>query len=1214
MLKFNYNKYNIFLGWLIFAVALVTYTLTLEPTVSYWDCGEYISTAIKLEVGHPPGAPLFQMLGAFFAMFTTDKMQIAKMVNFMSALSSAFTILFLFWSITYLGRKLIIKKGQEILNSQAFAVLGAGVVGALTYTFSDSFWFSAVEAEVYAMSSFLMALLLWLGLRWEAEMNEPRGNKWLLLICFVVGLSFGVHILSLLVIPSVVFIYFFKKYKTITVKNFLIANVVAILVLAFVFKFLFPFTLRYFSSMELFFVNTVGMPFNSGSIIAAILLIVAFYFGLKYTRNKNLKIANLLILCVLFIMIGFSSWLMLPIRANANTTINENNPSSARELLAYYNREQYGDANVFYDDFYTTLYDRSMAVEEINGEVVEKYLDGSPKYEKNEKLGMYVIVNKNEYKKSIPDYGDEHKGFIPRMVDPTKSTVNEYIRITGEMPKFKLKPKSDINEYYHKYYDQIKANYEGFTDRYLNGQEDRNAYMKYLNENQEFLNVKKPSFLSNIKFMIDYQFGYMYGRYFMWNFSGRQDDIQGQLDNHGNWLSGFNFIDNGRGTMSSQENLPKEVLDNKGRNIYYMLPLILGLIGLFFQLQKDQKNFYMLLLFFLFTGLAVIFYTNPKPFEPRERDYAVVGSFYIYAIWVGFGVLALFESIRRFVNPKIASIGVSVLCLFAVPLLMASENWDDHDRSNRITAHLNAKSYIDSCQENAIMFTIGDNDTFPLWYMQEVEDYRTDIKLINTSLFATDWYIDQQKRATYKAAPIPSKLEHKDYRTGALDVAYHSPKDVSAYAVKDILQIRQTDSAKLNEEKNQRVDIQFLMSIIKSDNKNTYEDVRLNGHKEKTYPTNKLRLYIDKEAVLKNSVVEPEDAHLIVPYIDIDIDDNGLTKNRILMLDILANNNWERPIYFTGGAFADEEYLWLKDYLQLDGMAYKFVPIKTVSKERSPMDLGRINTKVLYDYFKKVDFKNSNDPSVYIDVESRKNSISYRNNLNRLAEAFIKEKQFDKAEEMLDLSVEKLPIKMYKHYSLALGLVSNYYDIDKKEKAQKVAKELIAIFQDNLRYYASLNDFERAYNHEAIETELLMYGNIIDKASVKDKQFTKELLVTALEKIPFKMYRTEGFGLTAIESYYKIGEKQKAQDLSRKLINSFNEEIAIETNFVKTQSGKISETQLYRLIDKITPTIEFYKYVMQESIGKDSVFSRELDKNFDDNIKKTLDLLLGPEK
>ena len=1188
MFSFDYKKYNTIVGWMVFAVALITYSLTIEPTVSYWDCGEYISTSVKLEVGHPPGAPLFQMLGAFFAMFTTDVTQIAKMVNFMSALASAFTILFLFWTITALAKKIVSVKNKDLAISQSIAILGSGVVGALAYTFSDSFWFSAVEAEVYAMSSFLMALLLWLGLRWEAEMDKPRGNKWLLLISFVVGLSFGVHILSLLVIPSVVFIYYFKKYKQITVPSFLIANVVAILVLAFVFKFLFPMTLKYFSVMELFFVNTIGLPFNSGSIIAAIILVAGFYYGLKYTRKNNLQTVNMLILSIMFIMIGFSSWLMLPIRANANTTINENNPSSARELLAYYNREQYGDANVFYDDFYTTSYQREYDKE-------TPFVDGSPKYEKDKKTGTYVVVNKNDYKNSIPNYGNSHKGFIPRMVSESPGVIENYIAITKSLPKFKLKPEFQVDEYYREYYPQIKKEYDAFREAYSTNQLSRENYMDFLKKYSDFLNVQKPSFIDNIGFMFDYQFGYMYGRYFMWNFVGRQNDIQGQLDNNGNWLSGIDFIDSYR--LGSQKDLPAEILENKGRNTYYFLPFILGIIGLLFQLQKDQKNFWMLLLFFAFTGLAVIFYTNPKPFEPRERDYAVVGSFYIFAIWIGFGVLALFETFKKFLKPKLTAIVVSIACLIAVPLLMANQNWDDHDRSNRYTANLNAKAYLDACQENAIMFTIGDNDTFPLWYLQEVENYRTDIKLINTSLFATDWYIDQQKRATYKAAPIPSQLTHKQYRTGALDAAYHIPKDVSSIAVEDNVMKTAIDSLFDNKEKENRIDIKSFMSWIASDKPQTFSDIAGNGHPIKTYPTNKLRIYVDKEKVLKNGIVAAEDADLILPYIDIDIDESALSKNRILMLDVLANNNWERPIYFTGGAYAEEEYIWLKDYLQADGMSYKLVPIKTSSEKRNMLDLGRINSSLMYKNVKKIDWKNSNDPNIYVDVESRKNSISFRSMLTRLAETLIEEKDFVKAEEILDLSVEKLPIKMYKHYSLALGIIESYYKINKPEKAKKISNELITIFKDNLRYYVSLDEDEREYFYDDAETDMLMYGSIIDAAATGDKTYAEEIIDSALETIPFDIYAKEGISLTAIESYYTIGKPEKAHSLSLKLIESYDKEL---TDFSNAISGVKNISSYF---NNIKPTVEFYQYVMNESETKDTVFYQELRKGYDEAFK-----------
>ncbi|OAD45572.1 glycosyltransferase family 117 protein [Polaribacter atrinae] len=1006
MTSANFKKWNIILGWATFVIALITYYLTLEPTVSAWDCGEYISTSVKLEVGHPPGAPLFQMLGAFFAMFTTDITHIAKMVNFMSALASAFTILFMFWTISNLALKLALKT-SEISEGKYIAILGSSVVGALAYTFSDSFWFSAVEGEVYAMSSFLMALLFWLGLKWESELHTARGNKWLILISFVVGLSFGVHILSLLVIPAIVMLYFFKTYKTINIKTTAIATIISVLALMFVFKFLFPFTLKFFSASELFFINSIGMPYNSGSIIAAIILVVLFYLGLNYTRKKNKIHTNTLILSVLFIMIGFSSWMMLPIRANANTTINENNPSSARELLAYYDREQYGDANVFYDTYYSNNYDREQ-------DAKNPYKDDKPKYEKIN--GRYEIVN--NYKGVVPNWSDKHKGFIPRMVNPASEKM--YKSIAG-----------------------IPQN-----------------------------SKRRPTFAENVKFMMSYQFGYMYGRYFMWNFVGRQNDIQGNLDIfNGNWISGINALDEMR--LGSQKNLPSQVLENKGRNKYYFLPLILGIIGLLYQIKWDKENFFTLFLFFAFTGFAIIFYTNPKPFEPRERDYAVVGSFYIFAIWIGFGVLALYEYLKNFGNKKTIAIAVSLVSLLAVPTLMASQNWDDHDRSNRYTTHLNAKAYLQSCDENAIMFTIGDNDTFPLWYMQEVEDFRTDVKLVNTSLFATDWYIDQMKRATYKAAPIPSQLEHDQYKYGTLDVAYSMDHP------------RFKDSV---------MTIKNFMRWIASDSDATYVETE-NGQKEKFYPTNKIRLPVNKEAVLKSGIVAQKDADKIVPYIDITIDDRALFKNRILMLDILANNNWERPIYFTGGANAPEEYLWLKDYLQLDGLAYKLVPIKTPMANKSLFDMGRIDTEKMYTNVQKWDWRNINDGKIYLDEQTKRNSISMRNSLLRLSEAFANEGDTAKALEILDLSLDKMPIKDFDHYSLSMGYPEAYYGLKDSKKARETARTLIDLFKEKLIWLSTFSMDDTELIFDDIDTTLYMYRNIISQteAGEVDKEYLDDL-------------------------------------------------------------------------------------------------------------------------
>ena len=1015
----KFKKWNIILGWVAFAIALITYSLTLEPTVSAWDCGEYISTSVKLEVGHPPGAPLFQMLGAFFAMFTSEVTEIAKMVNFMSALASAFTILFMFWTISNLAKKMALKT-SEISEGKYIAILGSSLIGSLAYTFSDSFWFSAVEGEVYAMSSFLMALLFWLGLKWESEIHLPRGNKWLILISFVVGLSFGVHILSLLVIPAIVMLYFFKTYKNINLKTTAIATIISVFVLILVFKFIFPFTLKFFSASELFFINSIGLPYNSGSIIAAVILIALFYFGLNYTRKNKKITANTLILSLLFIMVGFSSWMMLPIRANANTTINENNPSSARELLAYYEREQYGDANVFYDTYYSNTHSREQDAE-------NPTKDDKPKYEKKD--GKYVIVN--VYKDVLPNWSDKHKGFIPRMVNPSSEKM--YKAIAG-IPKN---------------------------------------------------SKRRPTFAENIKFMVSFQFGYMYGRYFMWNFVGRQNDIQGNLDIlNGNWLSGIDFIDEVR--LGSQDKLPPQVLENKGRNKYYFLPLILGIIGLLYQIKWDKENFFVLFLFFVFTGFAIIFYTNPRPFEPRERDYAIVGSFYIFAIWIGFGVLALYEYLKSFGPQKSIAIAITFISFLAVPSLMAFENWDDHDRSNRYTTHLNAQAYLESCDPNAILFTIGDNDTFPLWYMQEVEGIRTDVKLVNTSLFQTDWYIDQMKRATYDAPPIPSQLTHDEYKYGTLDVAYYFQE----------LFPNLKDSV---------IDLDTYMKWIRSDSKKTFYDLDEDGNPEKMLPTNKIRIPVNKENVLKYGIVAQKDADKIVPYIDITVG-RALAKNTLLMLDILNNFNWERPIYFTGGSNTDSEYIWLKDYLQLDGVAFKFVPIKTPTKiynqkgelqrELSLFDIGRIDTEKMYKNVQKWNWRNINDGKIYLDEQTKRNAISLRNSLMRLSAAFAEEGDTLKAVEVLDFSIDKLPIKDFDHYSLSMEYPEMYYKLGQEEKARETAKTLITLFKDQLIWYSTfpVEDFDMVFDEFDV-TFRYLYRGIIDQVAEYDtgEDFVKEL-------------------------------------------------------------------------------------------------------------------------
>lgn len=1057
MATFNFNKWNTITGWCAFTIALVTYTLTVEPTMSFWDCGEYIATAAKLEVGHPPGAPLFQMIGAFFALFAVDDKHVALMVNMMSVFSSAFTILFLFWSSSLLLKKLI-SRFTEFNKQNAIVVLGSSFVGALAYTFSDSFWFNAVEAEVYAMASLFIALLFWLGLRWEQDMETPRGNRWLLLISLVVGLSFGVHFMALLTIPAIGFLYFFKHYKVVTVKNFILANVVVVAILLFIFKMLLPLTMAFFGKTEVFMVNELGLPFDSGTIFVGLLFVAFFYFGLKYTKQKGLVFYNTIILCILFILIGFSTWLMLPIRANADTVINENKPSDAREVLAYYNREQYGSNPLFYGPQYTETF---AGLDEKN-----PYLDKAPNYERDYTTGKYEIVN--NFKNAEQNSDDNQKTFLPRLW--SSEHIENYINFTNP-PEFKLNPnypyEDDLSKYgvdpsqiseedYNKAIAQLKNEIEKtiteFRQAYAQKQIDNEGYVKFLKSYGDYLIVEKPTTVDNLSFMFEYQFGYMYFRYLMWNFVGRQSDNQGKYDNQdGNWLSGIPFIDELH--LGTQDHLPSDVLNNKGRNVYFFLPFILGLIGLMYHANKDLKSFYVLLALFLFTGIALKIYLNERPFEPRERDYALVGSFYVFAIWIGFGVYALYESACVYLKPKIAGPVLIAASLLAVPVLMAAQNWDDHDRSERYTAVAMAKAYLTSCDPDAILYTIGDNDTFPLWYAQEIEKIRTDVKIVNTSLFMTDWYIDQMKTKTYESNPLPISFNHDEYVGDKLDYVAYIPKTESRWEIKDF--------------------INFI--------KNPKSTVEMqNGQTIHFYPTNKIRIPIDKNTIIKNKVVAEKYFDSIVPYIDINIKGNALYKNRLMMLDILANNNWKRPIYFSGGAFDNEDYLWMKDYLQLDGMVYKLVPVKTpIDKEAGPMDMGQIDADKMYANVMKWDWGNSESDKIYHDTETRRNSITYRSNLARLMDQLIAEGKNKMARNIIELAMTKMPLDKFNYYSTLEPFAKGYYEVGEKAKAHQQLEKLMTKYKENLNYYGNLSHSDQSDIAIDVITDIERYRGLL---------------------------------------------------------------------------------------------------------------------------------------
>ena len=1110
MRNINFKKWNLILGWIAFALAFVVYAMTVEPTVGFWDTGEYILTSSKLEVGHPPGAPLFQMLGAFFSIFASEPTQIGLVLNMMSAAASAFTILFMFWSIVLLLKKLTSSGSESNPNTQV-GILGAAFVGSLAFAFTDSFWFNAVETEVYAMATLIMAVMFYLGLRWQNEMHTPKGNRWLILISFVVGLSFGVHFMGLLTIPAIGLLYYFKNYKTITLKNFIIANVAVVAILLFVFKLLAPNILRYFSALEIFFVNSVGLPFNSGSKIASLIIfqivfyglyvlnktnsekpsftkkewwcyafsvvlsgtfighyetaislliclilyfILGFIYNLLYLKNYS-KELNTFLLCLTFLMIGFSSWLMLPIRANANVPVNENNPSSARELLAYYNLEQYPKTRLFYGPQFTDQY---AGLDEN-----QPFTDDKPKYEKDLKSEKYVVVN--DYVNAIQNYNGDHGSVLPRMWS-TEHAVN-YMRYCGFL-EFSIK-----SEY--KMQNEFRSLVDTFETSLAEGEIDYEGYHNFLRTYGRYLDIEKPSLNDNIYYLFDYQIGYMYWRYFMWNFSGRQDDIQGKMDLHGNWMTGINFIDTYLLGIT-QENLPSDVSNNKARNSYYLLPFLLGLIGLLFVFNRDKKVFWTMLVFFLFTGIAIQVYTNVRPFEPRERDYSVVGSFYVFALWIGIGVYAIYDWLSTYSKSKLIAPAISLLCLAAVPGILLSQNWDDHDRSNRRTAHAMAVNYLESCDPNAIIFTIGDNDTFPLWYAQEIEGIRTDVRVVCTSLFNVDWYIDQMKRKAYESEPIPSKLTHDKYKWGTRD-----------YIIKEVVT-------------QDTLDIDQFINFVTSDDKRTKY-----GHvlKEQGYdtagqrsqdlnanyaPTEHVRIPVNKENVLRNGIVPLKDAAKIVDYINIKIENQAIYKNRLMMLDIIAENNWERPIYFSGGAFGDDDYIWMKDYLQLDGFAYKLVPIKTPIADNNPFDMGRIDSEKMYQLVKNWKWGNSGNLDVYHDVETRRNSITYRGHIARLIETLINENELDKAEEIADLAMEKMPVDIFGYYTFLEPFIGAYYEVKAKEKARNLYKNVTLKYQESLTYYSRVSERNQSKYIQTIYSDIERYKSLVDTISLYEEE------------------------------------------------------------------------------------------------------------------------------
>lgn len=1146
------TRINRIVAALVFFIALATFGLTVEPTASFWDAGEYIATSAKLQVGHPPGAPFFQMMGAFFALFATAPEQIALMVNLMSVFSSAFCILFLYLSLTLLIQKL--PAFQSITSPQsALVYFGSAAVGALSFCFSDSFWFNAVEAEVYAMATCILSILFWLALRWEKDMDQPRGNRWLLLISFVIGLSFGVHFMGLLTLPAIGMIYFFKTTKKVTLKNFLLANILSVAILLFIFKLLLPSTLALFGKMEVFFVNQMQLPFNSGTLITALLIVLFFVYGLRMTRKRKWVSLNTGLLCVLFVLLGFSSWLMLPIRANANTVINENSPSDARQLLAYYNLEQYPETHLFYGPMFSDMY--------AGQDDLEPYVDDKPKYERDEKTGRYVIVN--QWENARINANGNHKGILPRLWSPEHA--ENYINFTGPL-EFSIRPE-------YRGSTELKQRVASFRQEAAQGGLTGKEYHQFYRTMAPYIDVQKPTFFANLYYFFTYQVDYMYVRYFLWNFVGRQDDIQGNYDIlHGNWISGIPFLDSLR--LGNQSELSEDARNNKARNTYFFLPFILGLLGVSFSYQQDKSRFWVLLLFFLFTGLALKVYLNERPFEPRERDYALVGSFYVFALWIGLGTYAVAQRLQERIKKAWAPPLAVGICFLAVPFLMAYQNWDDHDRSGRYTAQSVAKSYLTSIQKDkgAMIFTIGDNDTFALWYAQDIEGYRTDVRPINTSLLATDWYIDQMKRKTYQSDPIPSQLTHKLYAYGIRDYIKYEPlADSLRWDIKDFMQWVASDHP--------RTKYKNLLQQSGVD-PSLYPEATQNMI---FYPTNKIRVPVNIENVLASGIVNEEDREQIVPYIDIDLPTSGLYKNQIMMLDILANNDWKRPLYFTGGSFADAEYLWMKEYLQLEGLVYKLVPIKTALNPINPYVMGRIDADRMYGIVKQWEWGNADSPNIYHDPETRKNSISYRSNMARLAEALIDEGKFEKADEIMQLAIDKMPVDYFGYYSLLTPFIDGFYRIGKKEKARTIFEKVARKHQSQLAYFNSLSLDLRYELGEEILTEIERYRALVEAAlDNEDLEKTGEYIeeFRNQSRLFSFLYGAYDYYTTLqpfVEGLYKSQEKEQARELLTKIAEVYDERLRLISSFDPERQRELED----RIMEEVNGYRELLAFVIR---------------------------------
>lgn len=1015
----KYKRLNNVIGWIVFLIASTVYILTSEPTMSFWDCGEYISTAFKLEVGHPPGAPLFQLIGRFFTLFAFgDLTHVARMVNTMSALASGFTILFLFWTITMIAKKIVNPDGNELTKGKTFMIMGAALVGSLAYTFTDSFWFSAVEGEVYAMSSFFTAIVFWAIFKWEEHSEDKHAYRWLILIAYLMGLSVGVHLLNLLAIPAITLVYYFKKFKAPSWKGIFLAFIFSLGILAVIMYLIIPWVVNLAGLFELFFINSIGMPFTSGTIIYIILLLGLIIWGLYFTRKKGKAILNTIILAFTFILIGYTSFLVLIIRSNADTPIDENNPENAMYLLAYLNREQYGDWPLLSGQYY-------------NAPMIDRK-DGTPVYTKDNASGKYLITDKRE--KVVPVY------------DPRFTTI--FPRMWANMEQ--------------KYIDDYKrwGNVKGTPIEVQGNEKTETRY--------------KPTFNENLRFFWNYQVIHMYYRYFMWNFAGKQNDNQGYGNKvEGNWKTGIPFFDKWR--LGSQ-NIP-EIRKNKANNNFYFLPLILGLIGLSFSMKKDYKSTIVIGLLFFMTGIAIVVYLNQYSPQPRERDYAYAGSFYAFAIWIGLGVLQLSEWLTKKLNPSLSSIIATVASLILVPGIMAQQGWDDHDRSGRYTSLALAENYLNSCAPNAILFTNGDNDTFPLWYAQEVEGIRTDVRVVNLSLLNTDWYIDQMKRKAYDSDPVPFSLSREKYRQGNHDVTYIVEDDAL---------------------KNQYVDLRVLFNILNSDDSRLKLNTQQYGLVD-FFPTRKFMVGYDSSGVLLKGYVPAKYASRITP-LKWEMKSNAIEKNNLMILDLLSHNEWKRPVYFAS-TMSTDTYIGLEKYFYLEGLAYRVLPATSNPKDGQT---GEVNADVMYDnLINKFKWGNMQNPKIYLDETNMRMLTNFRNMFGRLADELIREGKQDSARRVLDRCMEVMPDKVIPMNFFMTSIIEGYYKLGDMDKAGELTERLYTLVNEDLTYLFSFPDTELKSLDLSLQEDLMT----LDKLQSITNEYKQERLYKKIEPSFQKYYK-----------------------------------------------------------------------------------------------------------